>query len=171
MRRRFVDLGYRAAVLANRQPILVVPRPGRGRRGATLAPPPAWWKPVAVLELGHNASFDAVFAISARAPEEGDLLEAIDLLGSREAIAMWPTNPCPVSSLCRRSCPLSSSSMVPNGTSPGLLGCWTTRSACSATRRLLSTCKHRPSPVVRMLHCWSLIDSLDPAGCRRAAWR
>lgn len=156
-RRRFVNLGYRAAVLANRQPILVV---------LALPPPPrtAWWKPVAVLELGHNASFDAVFAISARAPEEGDLLEAIDLLGGREAIAMWPTNPLP------------GQLFVP-AILPALFQFDGTEWHLARPARLLDdsvSLLGNPTFAVDlqaptfaggpMLHCWSLIDSLDPAG-------
>jgi len=164
-RRRFTDLGYRVAVLANRQPILVVSGPQRAVAGALPSPPPpAWWKPVAVLELGHNASFDAVFAISARAPEEGDLLEAIDLLGGREAIAIWPTNPLPGQLFVPAMLPalfqfdgaewrLARPARLLDD-SVSLLG-----NPRFAVDLQAPTFAGGP-----MLHCWSLIDSVDPAG-------
>ncbi len=158
-RRRFADLGYRAAVLANRQPVVAAAAGVPSR-----PPPPAWWKPVAVLELGHNASFDAVLAISARAPEEGDLLEAIDLLGGREGIAMWPTNPLPGELFVPAMLPalfqfdgaewrLARPARL-LGDSVSLLG-----NPTLAVDAQAPTFAGGP-----VLHCWSLIDSLDPAG-------
>ena len=164
-RRRFADLGYRAAILANRPPLLVAPVRAVPIAGVLPpAPEPAWWKPVAVLELGHNASFDGVVAVSARAPEESDLLEAIDLLGGLEAIAMWPTNPLPGELFVPAMLPalfqfdgaewrLARPARL-LGDSISLLGNPTF--AVDAQAPIFAG-----GPV---LHCWSLIDSLDPAG-------
>ena len=164
-RRRFADLGYGAAVLADRQPVVAAPRARIPVAGAPPLPAaPAWWKPVAVLELGHNASFNAVLAISARAPEKGDLLEAIDLLGGREAIATWPTNPLPGELFVPAMLPalfqfdgadwLLARPARLLGDSVSLLGNPTF--AVDAQAPIFTG-----GPV---LHCWSLIDSLDPAG-------
>jgi len=162
---RLAGLGYRAAVLANREPGVAAPIPPPTIAGGPKPPlPPPWWRPVAMLELGHTVTFNRVLAITARAPEERDLHEAIDLLGGREAIAMWPEDPLPGE--------LFVPAMIPAlfqfdgvewrlarpvrllGDAISLLGNPTFETDPEKT-----TLAGGPA-----LHCWSLIGSLDPAG-------
>lgn len=163
--RRFADLGYRAAVLADRQPIVVAARAPRSVAGAPRQRlPPPWWEPVAVVARGHNATFDAVLAISARAPGEDDLLEAIDLLGGLEAIATWPASALP------------GELFVP-AMLPALFQFEGAEWRLARPVRLLGdsiSLLGNPRFVVDpeaptfaggpVLHCWSLVDSLDPMG-------
>lgn len=162
---RLAGLGYRAVVLANREPGVAAPIPPPTIAGGPKLPLPSpWWRPVAMLELGHSATFNGVLAITARAPEERDLHEAIDLLGGREAIAMWPKDPLPGE--------LFVPAMIPAlfqfdgvewrlarpvrllGDAISLLGNPTFETDPEQT-----TLAGGPT-----LHCWSLIGSLDPAG-------
>ena len=162
---RLAGLGYRAVVLANREPGVAAPIPPPTIAGGPKLPLPSpWWRPVAMLELGHSATFNGVLAITARAPEERDLHEAIDLLGGREAIAMWPKDPLPGE--------LFVPAMIPAlfqfdgvewrltrpvrllGDAISLLGNPTFEIDPEQT-----TLAGGPA-----LHCWSLIGSLDPAG-------
>lgn len=163
--RRFAGLGYRTAVLANRLPGVTAPISAPTIAGAPLPPPPPpWWEPVGMLELGHNATFTAVLAITARAPEERDLFEAIDLLGGMEAIAGWPADPLPGELFVPAIVPALfqfdggewrlAQPVRLLGDSISLLG--NPRFAVDVEK---PTFAGRPA-----LHCWSLIGSLDPAG-------
>ncbi|MDP6686660.1 MAG: hypothetical protein QF680_01635 [Acidobacteriota bacterium] len=162
---RLADLGYRAAVLANREPGVAAPIPPPTIAGGPKLPLPApWWRPVAMLELDHSSTFNEVLAITARAPEERTLHEAIELLGGREAIAMWPDDPLPGE--------LFVPPMIPAlfqfdgvewrlarpvrllGDAISLLG-----NPTFETDPKQTTLAGGPA-----LHCWSLIGSLDPAG-------
>ena len=117
-----------------------------------------------MLELDHSSTFNEVLAITARAPEERTLHEAIELLGGREAIAMWPDDPLPGE--------LFVPPMIPAlfqfdgvewrlarrvrllGDAISLLG-----NPTFETDPKQTTLAGGPA-----LHCWSLIGSLDPAG-------
>jgi hypothetical protein len=97
--------GGRAAVLADRMP----PLTAGGARGAaatvallaasaTAAAQPqqtAWWAPATELTFGHAPTFDGVVALSAAAVEEAHVREAVELLGGRETLADWPSDPLP----------------------------------------------------------------------------
>lgn len=108
--------GHRAALLANRSPLNALagaaaaaalpgvaapsvggapgatPTAGGLPEGASAEP---WWKMVAVAEPTDQVGFDDIVGISAVAVREGELNEAVDLLGGREAIAAWPSDPEP----------------------------------------------------------------------------
>ena len=164
-RRRFADLGFQAALLADRQPPLVAPRPVRPVAGAPPPPVlPAWWEPVALLLSRHNAAFGAVLAISARAPGEGALLEAIELLGGREAIAVWPADPLPGELFVP---PMLPALFQFDGAEWRLAR---PVRLLDDSISLLGNPRFAIDPEAPtmaggpLLHCWSLIDSLDPAG-------
>jgi hypothetical protein len=91
-RRQFAAFGNRGAVLADRRPGSAVTRVEAGASDEEEDP---WWQPVEVLELGHNASFDATVGITALAPREADVRELIALLGGMDAIADWPADALP----------------------------------------------------------------------------
>lgn len=97
---------YRAALLANRSALNLPagaagPVAAAGERGAAaptgspVASSPDWWRSVAIVEPSDQVTFDDIVAVSAVAASESELREAIDLLGGREAIAVWPSNPTP----------------------------------------------------------------------------
>ncbi len=89
-RRRFAQYGYRGALLADR-PSGMVATPTGGAAEAE----EAWWQPVSVLALGHDATFDAAVGITATAPTEEHVRELIELLGGIDAIAAWPVEAVP----------------------------------------------------------------------------
>jgi hypothetical protein len=95
--------GYRAAVLADRRPSAVAAvgaaaaasGAAGGMPAATATPDAPWWRPAGVLELADAPTYGEVVAVSARAAEVGTVRRAIELLGGREAIARWPSEPLP----------------------------------------------------------------------------
>ncbi len=91
-RRQFRRFGYVGALLADRSPSLGV---GILPINADEDEPPPWWQPVSTLELGHDAVFEGVVGISATTPNIDQVRDAIDLLGGREALAVWPADPLP----------------------------------------------------------------------------
>jgi hypothetical protein len=158
-RRQFRDYGYRGALLADRQPVVAV-----AVVAASAPPPPPWWQPVGVLELGHNATFDGVVGISATAADPGELRQAIELLGGMAALGDFPAQPVPGE--------LFVSMLLPalfqfDGEDWDLAR--PVRLMDDAVNLLGngSFMVDRASPPLAggpALHCWDLIDSLDPRG-------
>jgi len=101
---RYRAFGYRGALLADRR---ALPSGAAGAALAAAAPGAAapaapaggkqqpWWRPVATLQLGNTPTFGEPVGISARAADEGEVRQAIELLGGLEAIANWPADPEP----------------------------------------------------------------------------
>lgn len=89
---RYRALGYRGALLADRQ---VLPDALSTALTATGETEDPWWRPAAALQLGNTPTFGEPVGISATAANEGEVREAIELLGGLEAIGRWPADPEP----------------------------------------------------------------------------
>ncbi len=157
--RQFAAHGHRGALLADRRASVSVAA-AEGRRGDDESP---WWEPVGVLELGHNARYDDVVGVSARAPREDEVRELIALLGGPDAIAVWPEDPLPGQLFVPEMVPVlfrfdGSDWLIAQPVR--LLG---------ETLSVLGNGLFRPDegapPLAGgpKLHCWELVGALDPS--------
>jgi hypothetical protein len=169
---RYRAYGYRGALLADRRALPAGGAGGALAPGAAATVPASaagekqqpWWRPVATLQLGNTPTFGEPVGISATTPDEGQLRQAIELLGGLDAIANWPADPEPGELFVPDLLPAL---FEYDGTAwdlarpVRLLG---EAVSLIGNGRLLVDAEAPPLAGGPALYCWQLINALDPRG-------